>query len=265
MVQRWHIVFLASICMLLLGATPAPQALAVRSCQVGTGIYPSIQAAVDDVNCTVINLAAGSFAGPVVVGRNLTIQGMGASQTTLLTPANTLLIDITQAATVTIANLTIKPSESASGFFYNVIRNSGTLLLENLVVQDSLLNDSGIIANSGILTIQNSQFLRNGSNIISNIYGSLTISSSLFEGNGDRYNTGTLIVSYGGKLSINASTFSKNTVDVVLSGPYVNGITFVVKPGQLQVENSTFFNNTGFAIKHSSFDSHLTGGVCSIA
>ena len=59
-----------------------PLSVVADTCDVPAS-YPTIQAAVDDFNCTEIFVAAGRFYGDLTVGRTLTIQGVSSTSTTV--------------------------------------------------------------------------------------------------------------------------------------------------------------------------------------
>ncbi|MFL5803509.1 MAG: hypothetical protein ACJ8CR_17420, partial [Roseiflexaceae bacterium] len=60
-----------------------PARAAGPSCTVGAGgaTYATIQAAIDDTGCTTINVAAGTYAEHMTIGRSLTLNGAGAGST----------------------------------------------------------------------------------------------------------------------------------------------------------------------------------------
>jgi len=56
---------------------------AAETCPVPSASYPSIQSAVDVINCTEIVLTSGNFFGSVTIGRTLTLQGVSSDSTTI--------------------------------------------------------------------------------------------------------------------------------------------------------------------------------------
>ena len=62
------------------GSLPA----GAETCNVPSASYPSIQSAVNVINCTEIVLASGNHFGAVTIGRTLTVQGAGSDTTTVL-------------------------------------------------------------------------------------------------------------------------------------------------------------------------------------
>ena len=67
--------------LVVIGLTPL--AVFADTCDVPSG-YPTIQAAVDDFNCTEIFVAAGRFYGDVTIPRTLLIEGLGCTSTIVL-------------------------------------------------------------------------------------------------------------------------------------------------------------------------------------
>jgi hypothetical protein len=68
---------LASIALLAAAAAPA------ATCSVPTSTHPTLGAAARDADCTLVQLAAGSFAENVWITRDVTLQGAGSAATTL--------------------------------------------------------------------------------------------------------------------------------------------------------------------------------------
>ncbi|MDQ4005568.1 MAG: hypothetical protein M3135_04605, partial [Actinomycetota bacterium] len=62
--------------------SPAP-AGAGATCQVPSGTYPTIQDAVNDPNCTTIELAGQTFNEDVMIDRSVTILGEGSAATVI--------------------------------------------------------------------------------------------------------------------------------------------------------------------------------------
>jgi hypothetical protein len=71
---------LAVLIILITGATNAYSG----TCNVPSASYPSIQSAVDVINCTEIVLASGFFTDDVNIGRTLEIRGTSSATTTVV-------------------------------------------------------------------------------------------------------------------------------------------------------------------------------------
>ena len=65
--------------MLLVFVTP----IGAETCNVPSATHPSIQSAVNVINCTEIVLTSGTFFGAVTIGRSLTLQGVSSDSTTV--------------------------------------------------------------------------------------------------------------------------------------------------------------------------------------
>lgn len=81
-VRRVHrfVLFALTGAFVLTAAAPGDCA----TCNVPSASYPSIQSAVDVVNCTEILLASGSFFGDVTIGRTLELHGVSSDSTTVV-------------------------------------------------------------------------------------------------------------------------------------------------------------------------------------
>jgi hypothetical protein len=57
------------------------QSAAAATCNVPSAPHPTIQAAIDDIGCTEIVVAAGTFTEGPVIARSLSVQGAGSGST----------------------------------------------------------------------------------------------------------------------------------------------------------------------------------------
>lgn len=91
-------------------------------CNVPSGAHPTIQAAVDDVGCTEVTLAAQTFVESVAIGRGLSITGTSTATTVVEGH-----LDITGAATaIVLSEMTIDASApSVAGCFREALDVSG--------------------------------------------------------------------------------------------------------------------------------------------
>src|SRR3989442_1751580 len=70
-------VIAVGLLLVVLGAIP----VAATPCDVPSSAYPTIQAAVDDATCVIINVAAGTYTEHVVINRDVMIRGEGQEST----------------------------------------------------------------------------------------------------------------------------------------------------------------------------------------
>src|SRR6266571_1450822 len=64
-------VMVSGLLLVVLGAVP----VAAAPCDVPSSAYPTIQAAVDDATCVIINVAAGTYTEHVAIDHNVMIRG----------------------------------------------------------------------------------------------------------------------------------------------------------------------------------------------
>lgn len=109
------------------------------TCSVPSGGYPTIQAAVDDPDCTQIDLQSQAYQEDIAIGRSLAILGVSSSTSIIV---GQVQID-GGSSVVTLADLKVDASNAAvSGCFRDAVlaRGGARLLGSNLEV----LNASGI-------------------------------------------------------------------------------------------------------------------------
>jgi parallel beta-helix repeat protein len=110
-------VLLLSMALLTLSlAAAAPAAAATCNVPTGTNAFATIQAAIDSTTplCTVINVKAGTYPGPITIHHNLTLSGASMATTTINLAGNTnptldAIVKVVAPATqVTIQRFTIR-------------------------------------------------------------------------------------------------------------------------------------------------------------
>lgn len=206
------------------------------TCQVPLD-YSSIQSAVNESTCKVIQLSAGTFAGNVVVDRAVTVQGKGMGATVVSGPATGTVFKIESNGVVTLTHMAIINGRTG-------IDNSGRLLLKQSVVRDNdgkgKLSGGGII-NGGTLTMTMSQVSDNRGGLGAGVYtgnwigdSSLLIVDSMLNNNQNTYGGGGLYVSSGNAI-VMRSILNGNTADT--------GGGIFVDWGFLTVLDSTISNN----------------------
>jgi hypothetical protein len=139
--------FLALSLVLLFASAP-PAAAAV--CTVPAASHPTIQAAVDDLACTEIVVAAGSFVESLEIDRNLDITG-DSSTTTVIEGRVTAAV---AGVALTLNNLTVNAGASSVAGCYPIAVDisSGAALTSSDLVVINALGDACLIFSNGFET-----------------------------------------------------------------------------------------------------------------
>jgi hypothetical protein len=134
---------------LLLLATVAAGPAGAATCSVPSAPHPTIQAAIDDVGCTEILIAAGSYAEAPLIARDLTVQGAGSASTSVQGQ-----VQVT-AGVVSLQGLTIVAPDNALWAHSGAEVSGFDLEVVNGVVETPLFADGfesgGTGAWSGVL------------------------------------------------------------------------------------------------------------------
>lgn len=142
---------------LMLGLLVTGSTFAIPELQICNvpGDYITIQAAVDDPVCEVIDLANGTFTETVTIDRSLTIQGQGSSNTTIDGDAKGSVFTIQPGNTVSITDVTITNGLSIYGGGGG-IRNEGSSLLvkSSLIISNSAILGGGIDSSTDSSSIE---------------------------------------------------------------------------------------------------------------
>lgn len=125
------------------------------TCDVPTGMHPTIQSAVVDDSCDLINLTAPVYLENITITRSVTIQGQGYMTTTVDGGGNGRVFTIHPGSVVTLTNLTITngvplPPEMYGGGIHN--NGSHLIILNSQVSGNSALGGAGV-NNEGTLTV----------------------------------------------------------------------------------------------------------------
>ncbi len=222
-------------------ATLVPQAKAL-TCAVPDD-YATIQTAVNDFSCDVINVAIGTFNENVMITRDLVIHGMGVGATTVNGGGSGSVFDISAAIVVTITDMTITNGDAPFGGGVKVV--DSTVILDNVHILRNVAGQSGggIYNFNGHVTVLNSEIVSNDAEIVhgGGIYQAFTgatlhISNTLIAENyspGD----GGGIYNSGGYVAIHDVHMNDNSTQR-FGGGIENSA------GQLTVQNSQILSNT---------------------
>jgi len=208
-------------------------------------------------------------SGEILIDKNLTITGLGASTLTVSGNNASRVFNVT-AGTVFISGLTISRGLGGNGGGGGIL-NAGTLSLSSSTVSDNSAfqaipgsfcggvgTNGGGIYNAGTLTVTDSTISGNGTfgncgggfggGIYNYPQGMLTVSKSTLSGNGSAlgggiFNDGT--VANGGTVILSNSTISANGV----AGSGAGGGIFNVGqgPAKFILTNMTITNNGAFS------------------
>jgi hypothetical protein len=128
--------------------------------------------------------------GELVIGKDLTIQGLGATELAVSGGHANRVFEVLAGAHVAVSGLTVEfgrfttsfPDHGALGGGF---LNLGALTLSGCTVRSNEASVGGGIYNGGTLTLNGCKVSRNSSNEGAGIYnvGTLTVSTSAFSGN----------------------------------------------------------------------------------
>ncbi len=217
MVPARRLFLVLTLVLTSLGVTAPASA---TSCSVPSMAHATIQSAVDDLSCDPIQVAAGTFAEAVSIGRNVTITGAGAGQT-IIDPAAGRPITVT-SGTVAISDLSAQGGNVVAGH-RGGISVGDTLTLDRVVVKDNVAGFSGggiFVETSSTLTIRDSTISGNAA----------------LDGNG-----GAVNIQFSTTVRIERSTISGNSA--VKTGDADGGGIYGGTSGTLVVVNSTISGN----------------------
>ncbi len=158
-----------------------------------------------------------SGLGTITISNAATIQGNGASSTSISGNSNMRMFSISGATAVTFTALTLKNGSAASGDGGAIVNGTGTLTLSNV----TLSNNQAASGNGGAIT---------------NPGGTLSLTSTTFSNNSCSANGGAIYST--GAVTDSGSTFSSNTVT---NG--TGGALALSGSAAITLTNTTFSNN----------------------
>jgi predicted outer membrane repeat protein len=267
-IRVFHILapcLLAGLIFLGLAAANPAAAGPDAVCEVPSGPYPTIQSAVNDVTCDIIDVAAGTFTENVAVDRTVTIQGQGAGSTIMDGQNSHRLFHIQSSGVVTLTGLTITNGHDALGG--GAILNAGMLTVTNSTLSGSSAQFGGGILNWGVLMASNCTLSGNSAEVggaichdgtLATVENCSLVDNSASDDGGGIYTEGSPMVVDSSTLSGNQAAqggaiFAAATVTITNST--LSGNTAVGEGGGLYayyafqsstvvVDNSTFDANT---------------------
>lgn len=218
----------------LLFGTLAQPALAV-SCNVPSGTFSNIQAAINDPTCDTIVLSAQVYNENLTITRSLTLQGAGPTVTTINGDNINTVISVSGSITkVQLSDLKVMggnaTGESGGGLRAVVDGAVAQLSLSNVQISQNAADTAGgglyaEVRNGASLIISGTSFISNTNNGTTNGGGGLnlqiydssrveiynsTVENNLSETRGGG---GDIIFNSGGVLTVTNSTFRNNRTD----------------------------------------------------
>jgi hypothetical protein len=195
------------------GALPA-QAATLDVCPSGCPYTTIQQALAAAASGDTISVAPGTYPGGFTIGKNVTVVGSGAGQTSVM-GAGKRGEDITVATGVTTAieALTVDARAFGSNRSGDAVSNFGTLTVQNSTVTGSINNDA----------------------LFNDFSGTLTVDHTTVSGN----QTTDGILNAGGAVAIYRSTITKNSVGF---SPITN-----TNGGMMTIAHSAISGNAGGA------------------
>jgi hypothetical protein len=173
-------------------------------------------------------IEAGTYDGPLTLGKSLTLLGAGAAQTTItVPPGGGTVITVDTGVTATVKGVTV--SGGSSSFGGGIFNESGaTLTLKEVTVSHNsaqirgggiyngaafgggaMVNPGGTVALNGTTVTGNLSLAGRGGGIGNN--GTMTLSDTTIAGNTTGSDGGGLFNNADGTLTVSDSTISGNT------------------------------------------------------
>jgi len=225
--------------------------------------YTTIQSAIAAAGSGArVQIAPGTYSGPLSIDKSLTLRGAGADQTSVSGGSPVVTIAAVSAVKVTIEGITITGGDSG------IETTGGTVKLRNsLITQNGPYG--GIYVGGGTVTLHNSPVTDNSGSEgggIDQSAGSVTLYDSPVTAN-EATDGGGIEVSGGGLFSIHKSAISGNTASGLMS-PSVSyggqgGGIYVLGSGVLRIERSPVTNNSALTpvCTHCSSTGSAGGGI----
>ncbi|MGB1252229.1 MAG: choice-of-anchor Q domain-containing protein [Candidatus Promineifilaceae bacterium] len=136
------------------------------TCDVPTAAHVTLQAAVDDVTCSTINITTnGVLNENITIGRTAIIKGAVDTDNTPLTIIDGQALDsvftINGFNTVVLRNLVVRNGEATQGGGVHIVDDASVTLDNVVLTGNSAENGGGLYANNGFLNVINSQITHN--------------------------------------------------------------------------------------------------------
>ncbi|MGZ4779144.1 MAG: FG-GAP-like repeat-containing protein, partial [Thermoanaerobaculia bacterium] len=226
------------------------------TCDVNTPSYPSVQSAVDDVNCTQVHIPAGGYVESVVISRSVEIYGDDKTTTGVFGNNGSVFHINPSGFTVNIHDLTISGGQALSGggiyddgnalIVNNCIIDSNRVVVARLALSFSGGAGGGIyLTGQAVATISNTTISNNnatvGGGIAINGVSRPPIAGAFLENCTLSQNSAT--VTGGGIFSILGGLLIDNTT---IEDNHVNCVVLATGGGLSTLLGGTVINNSHF-------------------
>lgn len=179
--------------------------------------------------------------------RNITITGNGINSLTISGANSYNMFQVSGGVVLTISGITFSNNASYSGSIFRADNNNSSVIASSIKVTGNSRSYAFYTNNPSTITISNSTFTSNSGTLFGSDYGSTPSNTSDTE------------TDYSNRITVTGSTFSSNTGTIFSTERYVkiDNCVFNNNTSQIgnfrgvnryQVLNSTFTNNTGWAL-----------------
>ncbi len=224
------------------------------------GSYATIQTAVSDLSCDIIDISAGTFAENLTITRSLTLQGASKNSTIIDGSASGTVISIEPSITVSLTKMSIINGSAASGGGVHV--DSSLVFFDEVQIANNKATTDfgGGINSNGFIFLTNSEVLTNSAQTFGGgIYniGNMYIVSSTIRGNsavhlmnaaGDGGGIANIDPAF---LSVKNSAVNSNLAQFTAGGLYNTG-TLIVESSTVDDNGAQAGTGTGGGILNGS-------------
>lgn len=215
-------------------------------CSVPSGNYPTIQSAVNDSSCDVIQVNPQTYNENVLVNRSVTINGADPETTIVDGQLQHRVFRVSAGTTVTITGLTM--TNGQGGIF-----NQGNLHLENVVIAENYTHaGAGVFNYQGVVTMISTTVVQNetqglGERLAGGVYndGYMYIEHSLIKNNVSDSLGGGILNGESGDLTIYDSVIESNQAG--LGGGLYSISTMTITNSAIISNTATHIDGGGIA------------------
>lgn len=240
--------------LLALLITSLASAATGASCLVPSTPYDTVQSAVDDESCTLIEIGAGTYFERLTITRTLTLQGAGPLTTTIDgggAGSTVLIAADPYSVTVTLRSLAISNGSATNGGGIHAL--DATLVVSDVRIVDNfaLGAGGGLYSSGGDVTLTNSSVSGNHGDSGGGVFvccGSLFVSGGEIRANEGDFHGGGLF-NDGAEVLLERVTIDGNQTYVDGGGILNYGTMTIYDSG---INNNTSTNYSGAGIRNNA-------------